>query len=141
MSFLAAHYLLLLATGWKRNISIHPPVQETDCKPHQHHNAHHSFERNSPTINTRTQIFPQIGEILHCTTREYKSNICPKTKQGIKSFCFINCSYLHKKTSNRLEIDGRKVETIISNIKKNVYNAIEFIWYSQRTNQNDFFKH
>lgn len=83
-------YLLLLTTGWERNKGVDPPVKTTNCKPHQHHNAHHSLQRDGPAINSGAKIFPQIGEVLHCSTGEYKGNICTKPEERIEFFGLIN---------------------------------------------------
>ena len=108
-------YLLLLATGRKRNRLIHPPINETDCKPHQHHNAHHSFQGDGPTIYSRTQILSQIREVLHCSAWENKGNIGSKSKQRVESFSFLNGSYLQEKQT--ITINGSSTTTIQMEIR------------------------
>ena len=92
-------YLLLLTAGWERDIWVHPPITSTDCKTHQHHNAHHGFKRESPSVDSRTQSFPHVREVLHRSARENQSNIRTESKKRIESFCLVDSSYLQKEHS------------------------------------------
>lgn len=94
----AANLLFLAIRFRKRGVAqdklINSPVDTTNHKAQNHHDAHHSFQRYCPTIDARAQILAQVGEVFHRTTREDEGNVRPKTKERIEFFRLLDSSDL-----------------------------------------------